>query len=469
MAAGEFGSPKPTTPGLRCTLAEVTVCPTLSTLATGRYEAGATPREGRLAELATALLRRGHDPGTPAVALAVPGRIEVLGKHTDYAGGPSLVAATRQGLIAIAVRTGGEDLGVLDVGRDLEATIELQPRTGEPRPHWSDYFRVVATRLASLLTSSPGATIAFSSTLPPSAGLSSSSALVVTAFLALTNLEDLVDRDALRPVLPDIEAIAAFLGAAEAGGPFAGFAPGGGVGTRGGSQDHTAILGSETGRIGLWSYAPVRRLADLPMPDGHTFAIAASGVEASKAGSAKERYNRASDLAAAAADCWRQVSGRNDPHLAAAISAASGGAVEVRTAITEAPANRFPTRDLLDRFDHFTRECDLVRSSAKALELGRLGELGALVDDSQRLATELLGNQVTETRDLARLARELGAVAASAFGAGFGGSVWAMVRQSEAESFLEEWRQRYGATHPSRGPAARFLLTDSGPGAHLLG
>ena len=46
-----------------------------------------------------------------------------------------------------------------------------------------------------------------------------------------------------------------------------------------------------------------------------------------------------------------------------------------------------------------------------------------------------LGNQVAETNALQRLARELGAVGSSGFEAGFGGSVWALVRTDEAEAF----------------------------------
>ena len=46
-----------------------------------------------VAGCARALLDRGHAPRTPARVLIVPGRIEVLGKHTDYAGGRSLLAA----------------------------------------------------------------------------------------------------------------------------------------------------------------------------------------------------------------------------------------------------------------------------------------------------------------------------------------------------------------------------------------
>ncbi len=50
-----------------------------------------------------------------------------------------------------------------------------------------------------------------------------------------------------------------------------------------------------------------------------------------------------------------------------------------------------------------------------------------MAERSQEAAERWLGNQIPETIALARLARHVGATAASAFGAGFGGSVWALV------------------------------------------
>jgi len=90
------------------------------------------------------------------------------------------------------------------------------------------------------------------------------------------------------------------------------------------------------------------------------------------------------------------------------------------------------------------------------------------VDRSQELTDRLLGNQVPETRDLARLAREQGALAASAFGAGFGGSVWALTSDRQAEEFTERWRRAYVDAYPVRGPTSQFFLTGSGPAAFPL-
>ena len=46
---------------------------------------------------------------SPAVAVYVPGRIEFLGKHTDYAGGRSLLLAVDRGFRLVAVPRAGQD------------------------------------------------------------------------------------------------------------------------------------------------------------------------------------------------------------------------------------------------------------------------------------------------------------------------------------------------------------------------
>jgi galactokinase len=93
---------------------------------------------------------------------------------------------------------------------------------------------------------------------------------------------------------------------------------------------------------------------------------------------------------------------------------------------------------------------------------------GALVDRSQRGAEEWLGNQVPETVMLARSAREEGALAASAFGAGFGGSVWALTRADGAGAFSRRWQARYCAAFPGRAARAQFFETRPGPPAVRL-
>ena len=91
-----------------------------------------------------------------------------------------------------------------------------------------------------------------------------------------------------------------------------------------------------------------------------------------------------------------------------------------------------------------------------------LETLGARVDRSMAMAERGLKNQVPETSFLARAARERGAVAASAFGAGFGGAVWAMVRTTDADAFVAAWRAAYADAFPRRAARAHWLVTRPG-------
>ena len=99
-------------------------------------------------------------------------------------------------------------------------------------------------------------------------------------------------------------------------------------------------------------------------------------------------------------------------------------------------------RRLADRFEHFLDESEhIVPKAAEALSSGRLDEFARLAARSQEQAERLLGNQVPETVFLAATATKMGALAASAFGGGFGGSVWAMVPARDAAGFESDWRR----------------------------
>ena len=111
--------------------------------------------------------------------LFVPGRIEFLGKHTDYAGGRSLVCATEQGMsVAYAPRT-DRVLRIVDLRDGDQVTFEILPDLSLTIGHWSNYPMTVARRVArNFGIDLRGADIVISSDLPPAAGMSSSSALM---------------------------------------------------------------------------------------------------------------------------------------------------------------------------------------------------------------------------------------------------------------------------------------------------
>ena len=73
-----------------------------------------------------------------------------------------------------------------------------------------------------------------------------------------------------------------------------------------------------------------------------------------------------------------------------------------------------------------------------------------------------------ETRWLPLVAERRGAIAASAFGAGFGGSCWALVKTVEAAEFAGLWAADYRHKFPEAGERATFFVMRPGPGARQV-
>src|SRR6185295_16753382 len=164
------------------------------------------------------------------------------------------------------------------------------------------------------------------------------------------------------------------------------------------------------------------------------FAIGVSGVHAEKTGPALEQYNALSRITARLLTIWREATGVDDRSLGAAL-ASTPDATDRLAALVRAQES--PDR-LLARLQQFQREAsEIIPGAADALVRRDYAALGKWVAESMAGAEAGLENQVDETRLLVRIALELGAVAASAFGARFGGSVWALVRRDEAAAFLE--------------------------------
>jgi galactokinase len=399
-------------------------------------------------------------------AWRVPGRIEVLGKHTDYAGGRSLVCAVEQGFVVAAAPRSDALVRVLNVADGSEVRLELEPGLAPPPEPWMRYPATVVRRVArNFPDARQGVDLAFLSDLPLASGMSSSSAFMVAVFLAIADINRLAEDPAYRRAISTPEDLAGYLATVENGQSFGALTGDRGVGTFGGSEDHTAMLCCRAGELSQYSFCPVRHERQVALPQGYRFVVAVSGVKAEKTGAVKDAYNRASLAVRAILDAWRAASGRSDSSLADAVARA--GAASVREVVEGAAIDGFSTATLLARFDQFAEESTLIIPSAgDALARGDLAAFGNLVDRSQRLAEELLGNQVPETVMLVRSARALGAGAASAFGAGFGGSVWALVDESVAESFAKRWEERYRAAFQTVSPA--FLVTGPGPAAARL-
>jgi galactokinase len=427
-----------------------------------------TALDGRCERADEALARVLH--ATPTRRIFVPGRIEILGKHTDYAGGRTITCAAERGFaVAYAPRTDAR-LRIVDArdGRRLDVPLDgsRSPRLG----HWSNYPATVVRRLArNFGRLATGADVAFENTLPRAAGLSTSSALVTAVFMVLADVNDLRARDDFRAAVPDDAALAGYLGSIENGRAFGALQGDRGVGTSGGSEDHTAIVLSVAGALSCYRYHPVERLQQFGLPETLTLVVAASGVAAAKTGAARARYNYAANLVAelvslATARTPEGPFGPRGPTLADIIDAGPG-ALECLGDDIARSTGRFSAMELFRRLDHFIEEDRRILPAAlDALRARDWGAFGRAVDRSQRAAETLLGNQVPETIELQRQARGLGAHAASAFGAGFGGSVWALVDTDGAAEFADRWLSQYAERHPDVAAWATSFVTRPGAG-----
>jgi galactokinase len=314
-----------------------------------------------------------------------------------------------------------------------------------------------------------GAEIAFAGDLPPAAGMASSSAMIVGFFLVLSAFNDLTSRKEYRNNIGSLTDLATYLAKVENGQTFGTLAGDKGVGTFGGSEDHTAILCCQANTLSQYSYRPVRLERTVKFPSGHVFVIASSGIVAEKTGAAMEKYNRASMLCQRAVQIWNKTTKRADPQLAAALASAPTAPNHLQNILQQAGDKKFSPEELLKRLEHFLAESEqIVPAAGTALAAGDLAEFDRQVTRSQQLAETLLGNQVPETVFLARRAHDLGAIAASAFGAGFGGSVWALTKANGAKQFLEKWLALYKSQFPTPAANAVFLLTRPGPAAFEL-
>jgi galactokinase len=448
-----------------------------------------------------ALLGEAHraldDTGVPADgrrAWCLPGRIEVLGKHVDYAGGRSLLCTVERGIVVVA-RGRDDRRVVLRDGHRREALELPLDHRGRSHVPWAVYPQTVVRRLVRNFGSRvQGCDLALASNLPSAAGVSSSSALTVGLTLAVAGVSHLHEHPWWKGAIPDRGALAGYLGALENGGDFGSLRGDRGVGTMGGAQDQTAILCSRPGTLEQFRWAPVHHERSVPWPASHRFVVAVSGVVAAKTGAAKVRYNRASRTAQQLVAAWnvharaRELGG-GARTLREAFEEAAGGTdaaarlVEVPAALAHAAeagaTEEFSAAHLTARLRQFldetwrwvpqAAEALAAVSAAPAGQGAAWRAFGDAVAASQRGAEAALENQVPETVALVRLARELGAEGASAFGAGFGGSVWAAVPAASAERFAAEWRRRYLAAFKARARKAHMLVTAPGVPAFEVG
>ena len=404
-------------------------------------------------------------------AWRVPGRVEVLGKHTDYAGGSVLVGAVDRAITARARRVAGPPgapTATTDGGDPVTLRAGVDP--GLEPGHWGRYLQTVLDRLTLNFGAGAAAHLSVSSDLPPASGMSSSSALVCATALALASLNGWDEDPRWIDSMPDRLSLAGYLAAVEGGRSWRDLPGTSGVGTRGGSEDHTGMLCGAQDRLLLAGFDPMRVERTISFPSQWALVVGVSGVLAHKTGAALEDYNRGPSTVQAVLARWNETTGRTDASLAGAVRHLVGDATGEQAAADPV------LQDLLglcepgyerQRIEQFLIESlVLVPAGARMIAAADPG-VGEILHRSQELADQGLRNQVPQTRLMVSLAREMGAVGASSFGAGWGGSVYALVPTDDAEDFASQWLQAY-RDREQEAEHSSTIVTRPGTGACRL-
>ena len=206
--------------------------------------------------------------GEPAAAIArTPGRINLIGEHTDYANLPVLPMAIAQSTWVAASPTA--DGRILAHSDAFPEAADFARKAPAPSAHWHHYLAGALTELDGIAPRQ-GAKILVTGDLPTHGGLSSSSALTVGLLAALSAAWGTpLTAEELLPL-----AIAAERH----------------TGVESGGMDQEVMLFARAGyALHIDFHPPARR--DVAIPEGLAFVVASSGEVAAKSAEARDAYN----------------------------------------------------------------------------------------------------------------------------------------------------------------------------------
>ena len=456
--------------------------------------------------------------------MTAPGRVNLIGEHTDYNGLPVLPIAIDRA-IRIDFRVVGEPVVRLDSQAARFEPFEFaldRPIRRAPQGHWSNYVRAAARGLIEDGGAvEPGGGVVLgdggglrrgiegtvSGDVPIAAGLSSSSALVVASALALLSANGVAVGagegvgQAARRGRADLGAsavmsrlrLAALMARAERF-----------VGLEGGGMDQAACLHGVGGHALRIEFEPLR-VTRVAVPGGWWWVVASSLARAEKSGDAREAYNerarqcrealdgvvarlrghaerrgKSGDAGMADWDADTERRGKSrdagmadwdTPDWDAAVPASYRGLMALGAPdrlLDEARQALSPV--LLRRFRHVVTEGRRVREAEAAMREGDVARFGALMVASHESLRSDYEVSTPALDEIVEVALEAGAAGARLTGAGFGGCAVALCNRHTVRAVMEALAARFYAPRLD-GPPGRDVIFAARPsvGARVVG
>lgn len=426
---------------------------------------------------------------TRIFAARAPGRVNLIGEHTDYSGLPVLPVAIDRSTIVVAA---GNTTGEIEVSNADPAWPSRRFAIERKIPpyasgDWANYVKAAIQGVIDRFSARRlrGASMVVDGRVPPAAGLSSSSALTVStamAFMAISQLE-----------LDPLHA-ATMVARSERY-----------VGTHGGGMDQAASIFGRRDHALFIEFDPLRVRA-IKMPPNAALVVADSQQIADKSGTVRAEYNRRVVECSLAArilgralnldgvtilgDVVRAQPDWNAADLAQKLAAASparfdadlkqaASILDVTHSELDAElfgqgSNRIALDsnrplEVLKRARHVLSETERVIRAKEALEAGRLDEMGTLMNASHASLADDFECSTAGLDALVECARRGGALGARLTGAGFGGSIVALCDVSSADAVIESIdRGYYAKQHPGEAPESWRSVLHAGAGASVI-
>lgn len=345
----------------------------------------------------------------PAAYSSAPGRLEILGNHTDYNEGFVLSCATGQATEMAIAAIPGRICKLQNPPLKGEFTIDLDDMD-TPRPKdWTNYIKGVLVELRKRGISYPAFEVLFKSSVPLSAGMSSSAALEMAFCMALKQLAgiDLPLPEWAR-VGQSVENVY--------------------LGLKSGLLDQFSSLYGKKDSFILCDFRSVEVLKTVTMPSGWKIVVANTMV---KHNLVESDYNQRRE------SCER------------ATKVIQGKFPQVKTLRDVSSAMLEECKSILDHTDylrakHVVGEDERVMKGVELLEAGKVEEFGALWFQSHESSRDCFENSCPELDVLVELAHTIpGCVGARLSGGGFGGISIHLVRESEAKNYCERLAAAY--------------------------
>jgi galactokinase len=353
-----------------------------------------------------------HFGSEPELAVRAPGRVNIIGEHTDYNGGFVLPMAIERETLILARRRDDTVLNAVAANLDRTASADLAHIARHATDSWMDYLLGVANELHKLGKPVHGADILIRGDVPVGAGLSSSASLEMATLVLFESLGNFRIEGAEAPLL--------------------------------GQRVENEFLGLKTGIMDQFVVREARKghalfldcrslefeLVPVAMPDA-VFVVSDTGVSR---GLASSKYNER------VAECAEALARANE-RLGRSASQLRDYSPE------DLQACRDAMPDLIyRRARHVVTENRRTELACEALRAGdakALGELMNASDRSLRLDYEVT---CTELDAMTELARSLpGCYGSRMTGAGFGGCAVHLVAAERAAAFTEGLRGAYRA------------------------